>query len=75
MKLNSWMKEASPELRSKLAAEARTSVGYLWQLAGEHRKPGAVMARRLVDASFVVTPDKPLRLEDLRPDIWDFKAA
>ncbi len=75
MNMKIWMKKASQEQRDALAAEANTSVGYLWQLAGGHRRAGVDMAKALVKASIKVTPDSALTLDGLRPDIWGLQVA
>jgi len=37
--LRQWLREHSPEERESLAAACKTSVPYLYQLAGGHRTP------------------------------------
>ncbi|MCE3025758.1 hypothetical protein [Salinicola sp. DM10] len=69
--LQDWLKRTTAEERETLAANAGTSVGYIWQLAGGHRKASLGMAKRLQEASF-----GELTIQGLRPDIFgDQKAA
>jgi len=48
--------------RERLAARAKTTVGYLYIIAGGHRKPGPALCDRLVKA------DGRLTKHELRPD-------
>lgn len=75
MNLKNWMKKTDSAQRQRLADCADTSVGYLWQLAGGHRKPGVETAKALVKASQRVTPTAPMTLDALRPDIWGERVA
>lgn len=69
--LRDWLGQTADPQRQELADKAGTSVAYLWQLAGGHRKASLEMAKRLQDAS-----GKKLTIEGLRPDIFgDHKAA
>ncbi len=63
--LRDWLAKASTEERESLAKEARTSVAYLWQLAGGHRRASLKLAKKLQDAS-----GGKLTIEGLRPDIF-----
>lgn len=63
--LRDWLAKASTEQRETLAKEARTSVAYLWQLAGGHRKASLKLAKALQDAS-----SGALTIEGLRPDVF-----
>ena len=65
MALKQYLKTLTSDERATLASEAGTSVGYLDQLKGDHRKPGPALARRLVAAS-----RGELTLADVRPDLW-----
>lgn len=50
--LADWLRKASPQERERLATLAGTDVGYLYSLAGLHRKkPGADLAFNIEDAS------------------------
>ena len=42
-----WLKNATEEERSLIAKEAGTTVAYLWQLAGKHRKPSVALVAKL----------------------------
>jgi hypothetical protein len=66
MKMRDFLKSRSNAEREMVAAKAGTSVDYLWQISGGHRKPSVALSRRLVDAS-----DGALTLYELRPDIFD----
>lgn len=61
-----WLNSHTDGERSALAASASTSVGYLWQLAGGHRKASVELAARLNKASKGV-----LTLEGMRPDLHE----
>ena len=58
MNLKDWMNATNHEEREAVAAQAHTSVGYLWQLAGKHRSPSKGLAERLEAATKQVTPDR-----------------
>jgi hypothetical protein len=60
MNLHDWMNATTDKEREALAAEARTTVAYLWQLSGGHRSPSKKLAERLEIASKSVTPDRSL---------------
>lgn len=62
--LREWLHGATDSERERVAAEAGTSVAYLWQLSGGHRKASIELASRLQFAS-----DGALTVSGLRPDI------
>lgn len=62
--LREWLHCHTESERIQLAASARTSVAYLWQLAGGHRKASIGLVGRLIAAS-----NTELTLEGLRPDL------
>lgn len=45
-----WLKGATEEERIKVANDSGTTVAYLWQLAGKHRKPSISLAAKLNNA-------------------------
>lgn len=45
--IHAWLQLATKEERMLLARKAKTSVGYLYQLAGGHRNCGPALAVRL----------------------------
>jgi DNA-binding transcriptional regulator YdaS (Cro superfamily) len=61
-----WLNSHTEEERAALAASAGTSVGYLYQLSGAHRKASVELAARLNKASKGM-----LTLEGLRPDLHE----
>jgi hypothetical protein len=61
-----WLNSHTDAERSALATSACTSVGYLWQLAGGHRKASAELASRLIKSSKGL-----LTLEGMRPDLHE----
>jgi DNA-binding transcriptional regulator YdaS (Cro superfamily) len=63
--LRTWLSKTSSDQRQLVAESAETSVAYLWQLSGGHRKASLEMAKRLQDAT-----DGELTIEGLRPDIF-----
>lgn len=62
--IREWINDATNAERERVAAEAGTSVAYLWQLAGGHRKVTFELAARLLAATRGV-----LTLEGMRPDL------
>lgn len=58
MNVKQWMARATDQERERVAKKARTTVGYLWQLSGNHRSPSSSLAERLEKASLEVTPDR-----------------
>ncbi|MGE8169063.1 hypothetical protein D3C81_1960740 [compost metagenome] len=65
--LREWLATATNDRRRDVAAEAKTTVGHLWQLAGGHRKASVDLAERLQDAS-----DGEITIAGLRPDLIPF---
>ena len=45
--IRDWLHSHNEQEREALASAASTSVAYLWQLAGGHRKASAELAARL----------------------------
>lgn len=58
MNVKQWMSAATEDERERVAERAGTTVGYLWQLSGNHRSPSSALAERLELASKDVTPDR-----------------
>lgn len=58
MNVKQWMASADDQERLQVAAKARTTVGYLWQLSGNHRTPSSALAERLEKASREITPGR-----------------
>ncbi|QZP24515.1 helix-turn-helix domain-containing protein [Pseudomonas mosselii] len=65
--LRDWLGRPTNERRQQVAADAKTTVGHLWQLAGGHRKASTELAERLQDAS-----DGEITIAGLRPDLIPF---
>lgn len=61
-----WLNSHTDDERTALADSALTSVGYLWQLAGGHRKASVELAARLNKCS-----KGALTLEGMRPDLHE----
>lgn len=61
-----WLHSHNEQEREALASAASTSVAYLWQLAGGHRKASAELSARLQKAS-----NNELTLAGMRPDLHD----
>jgi len=70
MDMRSYLLGVSPEKREEVAKEADTSVAYLFQLAGGHRKASPDLARSIQSAT-----NGAVTKEELRPDIWGEEAA
>ncbi|MBB1606520.1 MULTISPECIES: hypothetical protein [unclassified Pseudomonas] len=62
--LRDWLAKTPAEERKRVAEEAGTTVGHLWQLAGGHRKASDKLAERLQDAS-----SGEITIAGLRPDL------
>lgn len=67
--LRDWLHSHTDSERASLAVSACTSVAYLWQLAGGHRKASLDLAARLHKAS-----KGALTLEGMRPDLAELLA-
>lgn len=63
--LQTWLSKTPQEQRETVAEKAETTVAYLWQLSGGHRKASLEMAKRLQ-----VATEGALTIEGLRPDIF-----
>jgi len=70
MDVRTFMRCHDKDAVRQVAAVAETSVAYLEQLAGGHRRPSPELARRLHAAS-----GGAMRLADLRPDLWGEETA
>lgn len=64
MDMKTYLKQATPEERQALASKVDSSVAYFYQIAGDHKKPGPQLCKRLVRA------EPSLTLAELRPEIW-----
>lgn len=70
MQAREWMSRTTDQERQAVADRAGTSVGYLWQLSGNHRTAGKALAERLEAATAEITPDRVMtRMELLYPEI------
>lgn len=49
--MRDWLLKSTQEQREQVAAEADTSVEYLWQISGGHRNPSKKLAERLEAAT------------------------
>lgn len=49
--MQAWLNKATPEERRRVADESGISVGYLWLIAGGHRKPSEDVAVSLHKAT------------------------
>jgi len=67
MKLDEFLKTADQDERSRVADEAGTSVAYLYQIAGGHRKPSTDLAKKIAAAT---KPPYKVGKADLLPDVW-----
>jgi transcriptional regulator with XRE-family HTH domain len=64
--MQAWLKKANATERSQVAAKAGTSVGYLYQIAGGHRRPSLELSRKLRNAT-----DGEVSISSLRPDLYE----
>lgn len=65
MSLRLHLRALSADERLALAAQAGTSVGYLWQLAGKHRDASPKLALAIERAT-----QGTVTRAMLRPDLW-----
>lgn len=63
MGFQSYWRGLDADGKRKYAKRSKTSVGYLYLVAGGHRKAGSDLARRMVAAG-----EGDLDLSDIRPD-------
>lgn len=63
IQIKEWLRLATDEERERVAREAHTSVAYLYQLAGGHRRASLELADRLRTATAGA-----LTIEGIRPD-------
>lgn len=70
MNMREFLNAIDQAERERFAKNAQTSVGYLWLLAGDHRRPSPKLARRLHEAS-----GGRMTLAELRPDLWGDEVA
>lgn len=49
--MQAWLASATPEERKRVADASGISVGYLWLIAGGHRKPSEEVATNLHKAT------------------------
>jgi len=66
MELKEWMKRHLTSEKEKLAADCKTTVAYLYQVAGGHRSASGKLAKAIEQYSNGLI-DK----STLRPDLWD----
>jgi DNA-binding transcriptional regulator YdaS (Cro superfamily) len=70
MELSAFLKHLTPDSRKAFAKRAKTTVPYLYQLAGKHRAPSPLLAKRIEQAS-----DGRVPKEKLRADVYGDRAA
>lgn len=66
MELSELLRKLTPDQREQLATDAKTKVGYLYQLAGGHRRASADMVMRIEAASGGVVTREELLPEFFR---------
>lgn len=66
LQIHEWLRSASKEERERVAKEAKTSVDYLYQLSGGHRKASLELADRLQQAT-----KGQLTIAGIRPDLHE----
>ena len=68
MNMKQFLNQASPDGREVLAMTIGTTVAYLYQIAGGHSRPGALLCRQIETATHGL-----VTAEELRPDIFKKK--
>ena len=68
MKLKEWIKKSSTYELRQLAKKVKTHPQYLYQVAKFRCSAG--LAKRIEAATRLLTPDKIVTKEEIRPDIW-----
>lgn len=71
MKIKAWLKAATKDERAELIKKCGISMAYLWQLSGGHKIPSCKLAVKLETYSRLITPDRVISMELLRPDLAD----
>jgi hypothetical protein len=64
MDMKTFLQQATKPEREELAKKVDSTVGYFYQIAGGHKRPGAHLCKALVAV------EQKLTLAELRPDIW-----
>lgn len=72
MNVREWLDKTKMPERLAVAQDRRvkTTIDYMYQLAGNHRRPSPRLALALEDASKEHTPDFVMTAAALRPDIF-----
>lgn len=65
MDMRSFLNSVDQVERERIAEACETTVDYFWQIAGKHRKPGALLARKIE-----LHTDGRVTAAELRPDIF-----
>lgn len=68
MKFASWMKKASSEEIRKLAKRVGCNYLYLYQVAKGSCSAG--LAKKIEQCTKKLTPERVVKKNELRPDIW-----
>ncbi|NVZ22662.1 transcriptional regulator [Pseudomonas costantinii] len=64
--MHEWLKTAATSERNRVATLAGTSVGYLYQIAGGHRRASLELSKKLQIAT-----GGDLSMSGLRPDLYE----
>lgn len=70
MNVTEWSEITTLDQRKLLADNCNTSVAYIYQISQGHRNVGHDLAKLFAIESTKITPDSPMTLAKLRPDIW-----
>jgi DNA-binding transcriptional regulator YdaS (Cro superfamily) len=65
MDMRSFLNSIDQAERERIAIACETTVDYFWQIAGNHRKPGALLARKID-----LHTEGKVTAAELRPDIF-----
>lgn len=71
MEIREWLRNSSLCEKESLIKKVNTTIGYLRQLAGKHKRPGWKLALQLEEATKEITPGRVISKNQLRPDIAD----
>lgn len=70
MNLSTWFNQANKDEVNALKDALKVSPSYISQIRNG-RAPSIRAAKTIVNITNTVTPDRPVELHELRPDIWD----
>lgn len=71
MNLKQWLNCATTAQRTELKEKTGINTFVLSQLKKGTRRPGIERSKLIAEVSEEITPNTPMTLHELRPDIWE----